>query len=36
MAPLRGWAPRGLRLQAKAPQGRWKTGRCRLMVQPWT
>ena len=25
MAPLRGWAPRGLRLQAKAPHGHWKT-----------
>ena len=25
MAPLRGWAPRGLRLRAKVPQGRWKT-----------
>ncbi len=25
MAPLRGWAPRGRRLKAKVPQGRWKT-----------
>jgi transposase len=25
MAPLRGWAPRGSRLVAKVPQGRWKT-----------
>jgi putative transposase len=25
MAPLRGWGPRGLRLRAKVPQGRWKT-----------
>jgi transposase len=25
MAPLRGWAPRGERLKAKVPQGRWKT-----------
>jgi len=25
MAPFRGWAPRGLRLRAKAPYGRWKT-----------
>ena len=25
MAPLRGWAPRGLRLAAKVPHGRWKT-----------
>jgi transposase len=25
MAPLRGWAPRGQRLKAKAPHGRWKT-----------
>lgn len=25
MAPLRGWAPRGQRLKAKVPQGRWKT-----------
>jgi putative transposase len=25
MAPLRGWAPRGLRLKAKVPQGRWET-----------
>jgi transposase len=25
MAPLRGWAPRGARLKAKAPFGHWKT-----------
>jgi transposase len=25
MAPLRGWAARGLRLEAKVPHGRWKT-----------
>src|SRR5438067_2656935 len=25
MAPLRGWAPRGPRLTAKVPHGRWKT-----------
>ena len=25
MAPLRGWAPRGQRLTAKVPNGRWKT-----------
>lgn len=25
MAPLRGWAPRGMRLKAKAPHGHWKT-----------
>jgi transposase len=25
MAPLRGWAPRGHRLKAKVPYGRWKT-----------
>jgi transposase len=25
MAPLRGWGPRGHRLIAKAPQGRWRT-----------
>jgi len=25
MAPLRGWGPRGSRLRAKAPHGRWKT-----------
>jgi transposase len=25
MAPLRGWAPRGRRLVAKVPHGRWKT-----------
>ncbi len=25
MAPLRGWAPRGSRLTAKVPDGRWRT-----------
>lgn len=25
MTPLRGWAPRGVRLKATAPFGRWKT-----------
>ena len=25
LAPLRGWAPRGRRLTAKVPHGRWKT-----------
>ncbi len=25
MAPLQGWGPRGLRLRAKVPHGRWKT-----------
>jgi len=25
MAPLRGWAPRGQRLKAKVPQGKWET-----------
>jgi transposase len=25
MAPLRGWAPRGMRLKAKVPHGHWKT-----------
>ena len=25
MTPLRGWAPRGHKLIAKAPQGRWRT-----------
>jgi hypothetical protein len=25
MVPLRGWAPRGLRLVAKVPHGHWKT-----------
>ena len=25
MSPLRGWAPRGRRLLAKVPHGRWKT-----------
>jgi hypothetical protein len=25
MAPLRGWSPKGTRLKAKVPHGRWKT-----------
>jgi transposase len=25
MAPIRGWGPRGVRLRAKVPHGRWKT-----------
>jgi transposase len=25
MAPLRGWAPRGQRIKAKVPHGRWET-----------
>src|ERR1700722_5995180 len=25
MTPLRGWAPRGQRLKAKVPHGRWQT-----------
>ena len=25
MAPLRGWAPRGQRLKAKVPHGKWQT-----------
>ena len=25
MAPLRGWAPRGQRIRAKVPHGRWQT-----------
>jgi putative transposase len=25
MAPLRGWGPRGMRVRAKVPHGRWKT-----------
>jgi hypothetical protein len=25
MAPLRGWGPRGQRLKAKVPHGRWQT-----------
>ena len=41
MAPLRGWAPRGLRLRAKVPHGRWKTMtflaalRCDRIEAPW-
>ena len=25
MAPIRGWSPRGQRLQAQVPHGHWKT-----------
>jgi DDE superfamily endonuclease len=43
MTPLRWWAPRGLRLQTKAPQGHWKTttfswlrqGHDRIDDAPW-
>jgi transposase len=41
MAPLRGWAPRGYRLPAKVPHGRWKTTtflaalRHDRIVAPW-
>lgn len=41
MAPLRGWAPRGQRLKAKVPRGRWKTMtflaalRCDGVEAPW-
>ena len=41
MAPLRGWAPRGERLEAKVPQGHWKTMtflaalRCDRVDAPW-
>jgi transposase len=41
MTPLRGWAPRGQRLQTKAPQGHWKTTtflaalRHRRIDAPW-
>jgi transposase len=41
MAPLRGWAPRGRRLPAKVPHGRWKTTtflaalRHDRIVAPW-
>jgi transposase len=41
MAPLRGWAPRGRRLNAKVPHGRWKTMtflaalRCDRIDAPW-
>lgn len=41
MAPLRGWAPKGQRLRAKAPFGHWKTLtflgalRCDRMDAPW-
>ena len=41
MAPLRGWAPRGLRLPAKVPYGHWNTTtflaalRCDRIDAPW-
>jgi transposase len=41
MAPVRGWAPRGQRLAAKVPHGRWKTTtflaalRHDRIVAPW-
>src|ERR1700758_17644 len=41
MAPLRGWAPRGQRLTARVPHGRWKTMtflaalRCDRIEAPW-
>ncbi len=41
MAPLRGWAPRGERLKAKAPFGHWNTMtflaalRCDRIDAPW-
>lgn len=41
MAPLRGWSPRGVRLRAKVPHGRWKTMtflaalRCDRIEAPW-
>ena len=41
MVPLRGWAPRGQRLNAKAPHGHWKTMtflaalRCDRIEAPW-
>ena len=41
MAPLRGWAPRGQRLTAKVPHGRWRTMtflaalRCDRIEAPW-
>ncbi len=41
MAPLRGWSPRGQRLRAKVPHGRWKTMtflaalRCDRIEAPW-
>jgi transposase len=41
MTPLRGWAPRGRRLTAKVPHGRWKTMtflaalRCDRIDAPW-
>jgi transposase len=41
MAPLRGWGPRGERLKAKVPHGRWRTMtfvaalRCDRIEAPW-
>jgi transposase len=41
MAPLRGWGPRGMRLNAKVPHGRWRTTtflaalRHDRIVAPW-
>ena len=41
MAALGGWAPRGQRLTAKVPHGRWKTMtflaalRCDRIEEPW-
>jgi transposase len=41
MAPLRGWGPRGARLRAKVPHGRWRTMtflaglRSDRIVAPW-
>ena len=41
MAALRGWAPRGQRLKAKVPHGRWRTMtfpaalRCDQVEAPW-
>jgi putative transposase len=41
MAPLRGWAPRGERLEANVPHGHWKTTtflaalRCDRVEAPW-
>ena len=41
MAALRGWGPRGQRLTAKVPHGRWKTmtflaaSRCDRIDAPW-
>jgi len=41
MAPLRGWAPKGERIEAKVPHGHWKTStflaalRCDRVEAPW-